>query len=896
MNVLKKFFLWLGIAGFLIVSGGVGFGIYYGDEVKALVIAEINQSLVTRVDVKGVDFSFFKKFPYASVNFSGITIFDSQDGKLGTDTLLLAGNIFLCFNIFDIVNQRYHLQKIEFSNAFLKPYVDGKNKKNYIIWKEKENDENQKFQFALDEIVLKNVGLFYVNDYTRDMIIFRTHTFKLTGNFSSEKYDLKGNGSMYSELLQFDRINYIKKQPVRLFFGVHIDNEKRTFTFDQSSVAISDINLEIKGNISIPEQQNPYIDLQIKGSEIKLEQLLSLLPAQFTKDLKNYSSEGVFQFSGEIKGAVSDKIRPTVNADFGISKGTLLHKESATKISNISLKGKFSTGKNASAASTILEVSEFSCNPGIGAVSGNFMLKDFTHPHLSAAIKSEFDLKELSDFFKTDTIEAVNGRLLANLSIDLVLHPDSGWSAKDFRNTRSSGKLVLENADLKFKESTHHYHNLSGEMSFDNNDILVKSVSGGLNSSDFSLSGTFRNIFPWLFDEQEKLLVEANFTSTKLMLDEMLTSSQSTATDTVYGLHFSNRININLVSNVAYLKFRRFEASNISGRVSIKNNVFAASDLFFNALNGEVSANGKIEAGADNNFKIICRAAIAGINVNKLFYQFEDFGQTTLCEKHINGTASAGIEFDMQMDKQLNINQKSLYSKATVLIENGELNNFEPMKKLSSYIRVPDLNEIKFAALNNTIEIKDETIIIPKMEINSSAIDISFGGTHSFNDEIDYRFRLLLRDILARKAKDNNKNNSEFGYVEDDDEKRRMSVFIAMKGTMNNPKFSYDGMGLKEKMATDIKQEKQSVKALLKEEFGIYKSDSTLKLTPVNKPVKHQVEWEENDQNNSSDKKTKEAEKEKTRPSLTPQEQKEKKKVGKWLDKVAGDPLKQEYE
>jgi hypothetical protein len=61
--------------------------------------------------------------------------------------------------------------------------------------------------------------------------------------------------------------------------------------------------------------------------------------------------------------------------------------------------------------------------------------------------------------------------------------------------------------------------------------------------------------------------------------------------------------------------------------------------------------------------------------------------------------------------------------------------------------------------------------------------------------------------------------------MEKDPENRR-SVFIKMTGNIDNPIIKYDRKGLKEKVKSDLKQEKQNLKLLLREEFGLFKKDS----------------------------------------------------------------------
>ena len=64
--------------------------------------------------------------------------------------------------------------------------------------------------------------------------------------------------------------------------------------------------------------------------------------------------------------------------------------------------------------------------------------------------------------------------------------------------------------------------------------------------------------------------------------------------------------------------------------------------------------------------------------------------------------------------------------------------------------------------------------------------------------------------------------------LEENDPENRRCVFILMTGTVENPIIKYDRKGLKQKIGEDLKAEKHSLKQILKEEFGLFKKDSTL--------------------------------------------------------------------
>jgi hypothetical protein len=139
-------------------------------------------------------------------------------------------------------------------------------------------------------------------------------------------------------------------------------------------------------------------------------------------------------------------------------------------------------------------------------------------------------------------------------------------------------------------------------------------------------------------------------------------------------------------------------------------------------------------------------------------------------------------------------------------------------------VDVNDLKRIKFSTLQSNIEINNRTITIPKTAIKNSALNLDLSGTHTFDNEIDYHIQLLISELLAKKRQ---KKDDEFGPVEKDSNKR--SAFISMTGTVDNPIIKYDRMGLKQKIKEDLKQEKQTIKTLLKTEFGLFKKDSSLR-------------------------------------------------------------------
>jgi hypothetical protein len=73
---------------------------YYQDEVKQLIVNEINKNIKTEITVRDISFSVLRKFPRASVEFRDVLIkvprdYDNIESQpFSSDTLFTAQNLF----------------------------------------------------------------------------------------------------------------------------------------------------------------------------------------------------------------------------------------------------------------------------------------------------------------------------------------------------------------------------------------------------------------------------------------------------------------------------------------------------------------------------------------------------------------------------------------------------------------------------------------------------------------------------------------------------------------------------------------------------------------------------------------------------------------------------------
>ena len=112
---------------------------YYGDEVKKYTMELVNDQVDTKIYVKEVGISLFRKFPYTSLFFNDVTVWSghgfnrSEFNEVSPDTLFTAENIYLQFNIIDLARKKYTIKNLEAKNGLIRILSDSRGERNYNI-------------------------------------------------------------------------------------------------------------------------------------------------------------------------------------------------------------------------------------------------------------------------------------------------------------------------------------------------------------------------------------------------------------------------------------------------------------------------------------------------------------------------------------------------------------------------------------------------------------------------------------------------------------------------------------------------------------------------------------------------------------------------------------------
>ncbi len=820
----------------------------FEDEVKEFFLQKINAELNTKVEIGKIEFSLLSHFPNASISLEQVKAHHSKPYK-GAGYLLEASSIDFSFSVLDLFSGNYTVDQIDLNNGAINIIRNEDGIINYELIKSDttKGKEDGKFQFELSAFHVRNVNMLVRDDPSDFATLFFISKGKFSGAFTKDIFDLEIESEIQLNHLTSDETVWIQDRPLSIDLGLQINQKEDLYTFSEGEFRISDLALSIQGTIQ--NKEIPTFNLQFGGKNLDISSFLSLLPKEYNEQIKKYRSDGKFYCSAELKGKWSKEENPFFKAEFGIQKGEILQKENDIQLEDVNFSGSFNNGSKHCLATSTLDLQNVQMKLKSGTVKGRLKLINFDHPNLNAQANASLSLNDIQQFFPLDPLFLKTG----NASLQITLNgPIAGGLKPGTSPTNqllANGLLQIEDASFKIQGDSLDYSGFSGNFRFSNNDVSVDNFRGKAGQTDFLMKGHLGNVFGYLFSKDQPIYIETTVQSQHVYLDELFgRHSTNSNPDSAYRFRISPRLSLKVNARVDQLQFRKFKAKSIVGDFRVSNRELIADRLILQTMGGSLSMNGNVDGTLEKNLLLTCSAKLKNVDITSVFVECENFGQDVMNDKNIRGKLEADVNFTTLLSAGLEIDLNKLYCRSDIVISQGELINFTPLNNLSRFISLDELKHVKFSTLKNQIEIRDRKIIIPKMDIASSAISIGASGTHNFDNIVDYHFEILLSDLLSRKAKKAKIENEEFGVIEEDG-LGKTRLFILMKGQLDKPIIAYDKKGAQQKIRNDLQTEKKTMKQILHEEFGLYKKDSTIiknkKIIPDKKKKKVIIEFED---------------------------------------------------
>ena len=192
-------------------------------------------------------------------------------------------------------------------------------------------------------------------------------------------------------------------------------------------------------------------------------------------------------------------------------------------------------------------------------------------------------------------------------------------------------------------------------------------------------------------------------------------------------------------------------------------------DLAGKLCEGSVETKGSVSS---MNIRPVSNATwkVTGIEMKQLLESFSNFDQTFITSENLKGKANIWAESTIPFDEKWNMLTEKVLVRSAIDIKDGQLKGMKTLEDFGAYVHIDDLRDIRFNQIRNYMKIENGTVYLPVMFIQSSALNMSISGEHTFDQDILYYLKLNAGQVVANKLKKNDvkkdfKKASKSGWI-----------------------------------------------------------------------------------------------------------------------------------
>ena len=790
-----SFWFLIGIVAVLAIAGLLA-GTVFEDDIKQVFIAELNKSLTVPVELEqeNISISVFRDFPDASVSFEDVRVRDNT----GDPDAYLAevGRIALRFAPLELLQGRYTVRRIDIEEGSLKLHKDRRGNPNWIIWKANEDSTAKALNLTLEEFKLQNIDLLYDDRAERHFIdvnvqqgLAQAELFQAENEEARSGFALNLSTSLKPERITIGGQDWPAEDELSL--EASLQGSEGRINLEEALINLDGNRFALKGEIQT--SGTPSVDLQVSGQQLKTHDLMALASSgSGQSNLTQFDSRGIVELSGVIKGALNSRLGPEIDLAFVLTRGSLSHPSVGVNLKDMSFSGRLESG---SESSLVLE--NIVASQDGRTIEANLSIDDLGNPSIDLRANGRVGLATLVAFLPGDQFSDAKGHVeMRNLELRGKL---SGF--REGGASLAEGLLSFDNASWRWNGEKIAIAKGDFSLTGDRVDVVGLQVDGLGSSAEINATAHGLLAAILLGEEAPAPRLDGKLEAASFDLASILQTANQSVDTELEGEIEGRGFRLPRIRGKLEASFERFEHQDIlfeklTASLDFDPAFIDIKECRTEAMAGYLRLGGSLRQHPSGKIVLETSGRLEALDVEEVFRQFHNFGQSELTDRHLRGTMYGQLAFlEASWTPHLQFLEEEFRMVSDVEVRDGALIAYAPVEALAGFIRVEELRNIKFSSLNNRIRIEDRTIHVPVMDVNSSAINLDLSGTHSFDNEVDYQVRVNMMDILQRKFSKRNKDKS---FMEQSKE-GGLNVYVSMIGPAAAPEMSYNKKDARQK-------------------------------------------------------------------------------------------------
>ena len=724
-----------------------------GDIVKT----EANKMLNARLDFEKLDLSLLRNFPHASVGLKGLTLVGVD--RFEGDTIVAADRISVVVNLKSLFgDDGYEVTKILLKRPLVSAHKLEDGAVNWDVMKpseesdaEEESDEPSSFRLQIKDFNISDGELIYADDSTKIYFATKPLDLRLKGDMTASETDLDLLLKMGGTDVAMGGTKFLNKAELELESVIAADFDNSRYTLSDNTLRLNSIEMSLDGWVQTADD-SMSMDLTVNSSKVKFKDILSMIPAFYTKDFKNLSASGDLTLAAWIKGEMKGDKLPAFNLKLDVANGRFKYEALPKSVDDINIAAVVSN-HGGTADATRVDVSKLTLTMAGNSLTGSFSAATpLSDLQFKAAAKGKVDLGAVKDVYPLDEGIELKGIVTADLNVAGRM---SDVEKERYEAIDASGTFTVEGMTANL-ENLPEVNISRMTASVSPKALALKELNVTIASSDLSADGSLTNYFGYFLRDDtlngtlnvRSKLLDANELLALMPADEENAAAETESEEEaapMTAIEVPKNLNLSLAVDMNKILYQKMTLENFTGRMNVAGGKVTIDKLAVKAFDGQVTGSGTYSTAAD--------AASPKLNLNlgieKAKFE-ETFKQLDVIQKLVPIFAKTGGDYSMNfvmstsLTSTMDVDYHSFNGSGTIRSEDINIRNIEAFDLLAKAVNNEKLKNISAKDVKIQFEIKDGRLNTSPFDIKMGDIKMNLAGSTGLDQTIDYTGKLTL--------------------------------------------------------------------------------------------------------------------------------------------------------
>ena len=731
-------------------------------KIAQIVKREANEMLDARVDFEKLDISLLRHFPRASLDLKGLTVVGA--GPFEGDTIVAANRISVVVNPMSLFgDDGFEVTKVILAEPALHAHKLADGKVNWDIVKasgeepaagEGASEEgSSSFSLSIRDFRISDATIRYEDDSTGMRFSTAPLSLRLRGDMSADQTDLDLRLTAGAVRLVSGGIPLLSDAEAELDAVIAADLKNNRFTFSRNRLRLNAIELTLDGWAEMKDDA-VAMDITAGCDKVQFKDVLSLVPAFYTRDFRNLSASGELSMALWARGEMRGAALPAFELKSEVRNGSFQYSSLPKAVDGINIAARIANPGGVM-DKTEVDLSKFTLRMAGNTLSASLYATNLaSDPVFRAAADGRVDLGAVKEVYPLGEDVALSGLISADVKVSGRM---SDVEKARYGQIGASGTFVVEKLGLSMP-GLPAVHIRRAAATITPASMTLGEFGVTVGKSDLAANGQLTGYIGYLL-RGDKLsgrlyvksdLLDLNEIMNAMPADEETAGGEAAAQAPAespapaQALEVPRNLDLSLNTELQKVLFQKMTIGGITGEMRMADGTLSLSRLRMQLFGGTATASGSYSTADAAHPALAFNLGFTDASYARTFEQLEMVQRIVPLFEKAGGVYSMSLDMKMNLDQAMEPDLMSLDAQGELRSADIHIEQLKAFEVLAKTLGNDALSSIRAKDVVIPFSIRQGRLTTKPFDLKMGDVSLNLSGSTGLDQSIDYTAQVAL--------------------------------------------------------------------------------------------------------------------------------------------------------